>query len=100
MAVETYNGWTNYETWLANLWINESDVDYYIDQARQLLADGNSAPDTVRELAANMRSDYGDQVADMSDRGLSGMMNDLLNAALCNVNWREIAEHIVGDCAE
>ena len=100
MTVETYNGWTNYETWLANLWMSEGDADYYIDQARNLLADGNDVANSVRELAANMRSDYGDQVADMADRGLSGMMNDLLNAALCSVNWREIAEHIVDDCSE
>jgi hypothetical protein len=100
MTVETYNGWTNYETWLANLWMAEGDIEYYFDQVRELRRDKLEPSDIARHIADNMRSDYGDQVSDAMERGLSGMMNDLLNAALCSVNWREIAEHIVDDCAE
>ena len=76
----SYNGWSSYETWLAYIWYG----DYLRD-----VADENGAMDA-------------DQIKDMVEEILSaneelpetGLAADFMNAALNNVNWRELAEHI------
>ena len=39
----TYNGWTNYETWLCNLWFDGLDFGDYI----QDLSDDHESKDSV-----------------------------------------------------
>jgi hypothetical protein len=72
-----YNGWTNKETWLVNLWLADS-----------LVTDSESSMDIdsywVREIAEDVIS------GTISDFGLA---SDLLEMALANVNWEEIASH-------
>lgn len=79
----TYNGWTNKETWLVNLWIGDS-----------LATDAGSSMEIdeawVRELAHDMLE------GSVSDFGLA---SDLLEMALANVNWYEIANHYKEDAA-
>jgi len=78
-----YNGWTNYETWLVGLWLDNSQGDQ--EEAQRIvraerLDTGGAAEairDWIQELAPEMDSLYG----------------DLLGAALSEVNWQEIAEH-------
>lgn len=66
-----YNGWTNYETWLVNLWHGES------------LA-------TITDLTAEQAEAYVEETLEMAcDSGFEG---DLLRGALSIVNWHEIAD--------
>jgi hypothetical protein len=46
----SYNGWTNRETWLVNLWFNpESSED--VDYAKDTLEDAyNSLPDFMKDF--------------------------------------------------
>lgn len=68
----SYNGWTNYETWLVNLWHGES------------LA-------TITDLTADQAEAYVEETLEMAcDSGFEG---DLLRGAMAAVNWHEIAEH-------
>jgi hypothetical protein len=84
MNREEYNGWTNYETWLVNLWLsNEQGIDNF---ALGLCGEA----ETTREAADRLREWIGEGSPDDCQTGLYG---DLLNAALSEVDWYEIADH-------
>ncbi len=79
-----YNGWTNYATWRINLemfdggdFASDNDLDAY-DLGQRL-----------REFAEENLSEQG-----------SGMVLDYALAFLSDVNWREIAEHMIEDYRE
>lgn len=78
----SYNGWTNYETWNVALWIDNEPGLY--DDLCEVARGADDASDLARELKA-----YVEGMA--PDLGAS-MFSDLLNAALSEVNWYEIAE--------
>ena len=90
---EKYNGWTNYETWLVNLWI-DNDQGLYEDakdQAREGLRRGNSA----RKIG----EDFGDQLEtslrDSNQWPEAGMIADIIATFWHEIDWEEIAEHWV-----
>ena len=82
---EKYNGWTNYETWVVNLWIGESQ-DFWDDIT--------SSSDSVADIA-NMLKDYHMEDNPLVDN--ANVYTDLLGGALSSVNWREIAQHFIDD---
>lgn len=76
-----YNGWTNYATWRVNLemfdggdFASDNDLDAY------------ELGQSLREFAEDLLSEQG-----------SGMVLDYALAFLADVNWREIAESMIGD---
>jgi len=81
-----YNGWTNYETWLVGLWYSDSYNEYFLDQFREgeLLQRVNA--DQLRDYVVECFLD--DQTPE------NGLVTDLLNNAMSQVNWRELAEHV------
>lgn len=106
MAGKGYQGWTNYETWVINLWINNdrSSVGYWREAAQSHKASAPQAQQvkdgiwSVEEaakfnLAAQLKAEFneGNPIAD------GGVHADLLNAALEEVNWNEVAEHLLED---
>jgi hypothetical protein len=68
MTDNTYNGWTNYETWMVGLWFNDG-------------FDKHSAS----ELEAD---DYKDWVWNYLED------NTALTGFVADVNWAELAEHM------
>jgi hypothetical protein len=79
-----YNGWTNYATWRVNLemfdggdFASDNDMDAY-DLGQRL-----------REFAEEMLAEQG-----------TGMVLDYALAFMSDVNWREIAEHMIEDWRE
>jgi len=79
-----YNGWTNYATWRINLemfdggdFASDNDLDAY-DLGQQL-----------RQFAEELLSEQG-----------SGMVLDYALAFLADVNWCEIARHMIDDWRE
>jgi hypothetical protein len=74
-----YNGWTNKETWLVNLWLGD-------DFAQRSEEGEIITPAFIREMVEEMCS-----VDDKSVEG--GFMADLLNCALGEINYHEIAQH-------
>ena len=100
---ETYSGWTNYETWNVKLWIDneEGDYDYWNEQARECYdeeeADTYSTKEesAVYELAGRLKSFFEENTPTVT-----GCYADLLNGALSEVNWHEIAQAIVDDAVE
>ncbi len=95
MITQQYNGWTNYETWAVNLWMDndQGSKDYYLDLATDYYkTDGEyaiySLPDALKELHEQALPE------------LKGFAADLLGAAMHSVNWREIAEHLISEVKE
>jgi len=110
MTKQEYNGWTNYETWAVQLWLDNDDgsQSYWHDQALAELehADGGlsaHAKLTGREiftaeeratlaLSRSLKEHHESALPDSA-----GFSADLLNAAMSEVNWHEIASHLVGE---
>lgn len=90
-----YNGWSNYETWCINLWIDNDHGLYLerIDMAERCVHDASDKAEAVRELET-MLKDWVEEMA--PDLGAS-MWSDLLSAALSEVDWREIAKNTLAD---
>ena len=70
-----YNGWTNRETWLVNLWFG--------DELTVMQEDGESI---TAEFIESMVTDYVDQIVPTSS-----FVADMID--LQCINWDELAEH-------
>ena len=84
---DKYNGWTNYETWNAALWL---DTDYYEEIAKNVYEIAGALAEFIKR----------DQEELMPEMPQSGMFTDLLNKSFAEINWFEIAEHILEDIDE
>ena len=96
-----YNGWTNYETWLCALWLDNEQCDYRywtgVAQSNYDLATASKIftreEHATTELAALLKSHHEESADHLT--GITGFWADLIGAALSEVNWREIAEHYI-----
>lgn len=103
MNKQEYNGWTNYETWVVSLWMDneKGTYDYWRERAREILADSkptqySTGPEMAKAaLADTLKIEHEEGLPD-----LNGFAADLLNAAMSEVNWYEIAEHLIQDVKE
>lgn len=88
-----YQGWPNYETLAVASWIDneESSQDYWNERATEI----QSAHPTI---------DLADELKEAFEEGNSleeaGVYTDLLNSALGEVDWYEIAKSIIANLAE
>lgn len=100
----TYNGWTNYETWVVNLWLDNDqgmneELDDWASEAMQEAIDADESDvraSACSTLAKRIESFIDDQQEGAS-MPTSGMFADLLSHALGMVDWREIAEHHINE---
>ena len=88
-----YNGWTNYATWRVNLEVFDGmeleemfDLTLPVEQLRHVLQD--FAEEIIFE---GHRYD---------ERRPSNLMEDYARAFLSDVDWYDIAEHMLKDYAE
>jgi hypothetical protein len=96
MKTETYNGWSNYPTWNAALWLgNEEGSSRYCDETAQEAYNDAKADDTFTRIE-NAAFVLSEQIKALfeSDECLpeSGWMADAVNSYLGAVNWHESAE--------
>ena len=95
-----YNGWTNYETWVVNLWLsNEQGSQEQIEeQAEQSVTDAIEQDESdVRQAATYALSKYLEEMHDECVPETTGVFADLINHALGMVDWYEIAKHYVDE---
>ena len=78
-----YNGWTNYETWLVNLWLT-NDSCYY-NELYEIVKNFN-LDEQPEELEQYVRF-----ITD-TDNSI-GIVGDLINSSLNRVEWGEIIEN-------
>lgn len=95
-----YNGWTNYETWLCNLWMNES-WEYYYELAKE--ACRNSIDDNTIDRDEAIKS-FAKMLQDelyvrMHEVGTYGLLRDLLLAGIYSIDFHEIASRWIDDVA-
>ena len=84
LALQTYNGWSNRETWLASLWLNNDEASYalLLEAGRQ----GEEPFDRADWLERQLR----EQLEDTMDE--ASMWCDLINTAFNRINWVEVVE--------
>ncbi len=97
---QRYCGWTNYETWNVALWLtNSAPSDRYWRNMAKICrhsANEKDGPDhsAVALLAAQLQSEHEDD-AENALLNPPSVFSDLLRTALCEVDWREIAESLL-----
>ena len=77
MTDTTYNGWTNRETWVINLYMGDSLAEVFEERNINTLAD------CIEEYVWDM----------FTDADIPAMFADMVDLGV--VNWREIATHVV-----
>jgi hypothetical protein len=80
-----HNGWTNYATWRVNLEMFDGF------DAREYFTDANDEFD-ASELADNLKA-YADDM--LTINGEKGLAVDYARAFMADVNWQEIAGHML-----
>jgi len=86
MSDTKYNGWTNYATWRVNL---EMFDDYRVYDS-SLLEDDYALGQHLKDSAEVY----------IEDTSTEGLARDYALAFLQDVNWREIAAHLIADHVE
>ena len=86
----SYNGWRNYETWLASLYLDGLDWQDFVET--ELLGEEEDEEITeVKkvEMLAEYLENFIEEEVDMA--GLSGFLNDLLTNAISEIDFTELA---------
>lgn len=97
MSDKKYNGWTNYETWNLALWIDndQGSYEHWRERASQVLED-KGGPAYIEEAACDLADELKSETEDNKPE-VSGFYGDVLNAAISEVNWYEIAMNWLDD---
>jgi hypothetical protein len=93
MTKETYNGWSNYETWRVNLEIFDGMT---LEDMNTVEVDPYQLKDYLQEYAEEivfLDSHIGSKTP-------SSLVEDYARAFLSDVNWYEIAQHLNNDHIE
>ena len=80
--VTSYNGWSNCETWLASLWLNNEERSY------SLLIRAMKAGESDFEQAEWLQSRLHDQL--VCEQGEASLWADLLATAFLRIDWLEV----------
>jgi hypothetical protein len=86
-----YDGWTDLKSWVTNLWLENQEPSrrYWAEQAAAWAGHERAAV----ELAEQLEEEVTDAAPDLGRT----LYEDLMNAALSEVNWFEIAERMLED---
>ena len=94
MDTQKYNGWTNYTTWLCNLWFSDF-TPLFEDHIEDFSDEHEDKADLLNTLEMWIKDDVLEYVDSTVD-GV-GFARDLLDQALNDIDFRDIAEHYVDD---
>ena len=95
-----YNGWKNYETWNVKLWLDDEQDTQELQ--KEWLFQAKAAPknkvwtreETTRFTLSDIIKAY---VQENTPEAPPSMYSDLLDSAISEVNWQEIADNILSD---
>jgi hypothetical protein len=100
MTDTTYNGWTNRQTWLVNLWLDEAP---YMTESISNICLGFMGS---WEEKSDIDWRLGDEIKNLVEEWVfenqidNGLATDLLTDAMGLVNFREIAGHYYDELKE
>ena len=90
MSDNRYNGWTNWETWLFKLWLENDEHMYHKIRALAISSkDSIELANKLEDMAWNMQKN--------SIKHESGFFADVTNKAIQAVNYYEIADAYIND---
>lgn len=103
-----YNGWTNFETWVTKLWMDNDEGNYshmkeLTEEVRKEAPTCSQVKEriwTVKEAEKYLLADrMQDEVCEIQEQKLFdvGLMTDLLNSAIEKIDFDEIAENLLED---
>lgn len=101
----SYNGWSNYETWVVNLWLNNDQGTYNTCTTLAQRCYEEAVADQVlsrRERACyQLANELKAMIEDGNPlAGESSVYSDLLKASISEVNWKEIANSLLEEVDE
>lgn len=87
-----YNGWKNYETWAVKLWLDNAHPNLY----HEWLEDAKKQKDNQdhTRILADIIKEW---IEENNPLNTANLYADLLNAALSEVDYREIAESLASE---
>ena len=96
MNQKNYNGCKNYETWVTALWIDNDYGSYQyrcelVEQVKEEHEDENKRENC---LASSLK-DWIEEQNPLADD--ASVFADLLNSALSEIDWHEIAENFLSE---
>lgn len=102
MNEKPYNGYTNYETWLVALWIdNDQGLQEMIQEFAQAAYDEAEASEYLtreEEAVATLEKQIEDVIDEMNPLiSEASLFSDMLSAAFREVDYREIAEGFIAE---
>ena len=95
MDTQKYNGWTNYATWLCNLWFPDF-TPLFEDHIEDLSDEHEDKADLLNTLEMWIKDDVNEYIDGAVDED-NGFITDLISAAVKDIDFRDIAEHYVDD---
>lgn len=90
MTDRTYNGWSTYETWLVNLWI-QNDQALHAALHDEIVNAGSFY--AAKQVLQTWLENEVDLHLEAAGATHGGLIPDLLRGALQEVNWYEIAKN-------
>lgn len=90
MTDNTYNGWTNYETWKHNLEMVNHDFWAEVFNAEAIEASGMDTDSAIESLASALE----DEALDYADE-LEGYAASIMHSHISKINFFEIAKNIL-----
>lgn len=87
-----YNGWENYQTWAVNLWLNNDQAtqEHLFEMAKDAMQASPIVKRKAEYILADNIEDYVEDNNPLLEQ--NSMFTDMLNHAIANVAWLEIAE--------
>ena len=87
------NGWTNYPTWAAKLWIdNDEETSELAENIVKSEPDDYKAAESLKDVFEGAAMDVLDAAG-----AVNSMMSDLVTYVYSEVNWEEIAKAVRDD---
>lgn len=86
----TYNGWSTYETWLVNLWIQNDQALHA--ELHAAVCEADLLYD-AKEILQSWLENEVEVHLEAAGATHGGLIPDLLRGALQEVNWYEIAKN-------